>query len=465
MIRTILAVAGCKACRVILRLLKRGGTALPGKVALRIDPGILQHVSKGMEIFVVTGTNGKTTTSRMLEHALRMNGEEVLANKSGANLLSGVTAELTANADWRGRAKCRTAVIECDEGALKQVVPRISPKGIIVTNLFRDQLDRYGEVMHTRSQILEGLAAAQDAVICLNADDSLTASLADEERVGAGKRMKVRFFGIDVPAGVQKQTELSDAVHCIKCGARYAYRYRTYAHLGGFYCPACGYERPAADVRAVEVSEIAKDHTTARFAADGEEFDVRIALPALFNVYNALGAVTAFAASGRDIRTAAASLAGVASGFGRMETFEVGGSRVQVILVKNPAGANQAVSFLAGIGEPHCAVMMLNDRTADGHDISWIWDVDYESFITNTDLKKVICAGDRAADLALRLKYAAGTDSAAFAKVVMAEDAQAAADMIEREELPVFVLPNYTSLLQIREILSKRTGHGAFWEG
>ncbi|MBR2121808.1 MAG: DUF1727 domain-containing protein [Lachnospiraceae bacterium] len=461
MFRTVLAVAACKACRTLLRLLKRGGTALPGKVALKIDPGILEKVSAGMEIFVITGTNGKTTTSRMLEHALEEAGEDVLANKSGANLLSGVTAEFTANASLTGRAKKHTAVIECDEGALKQVVPRIRPRVITVTNLFRDQLDRYGEVMHTRDQIREGLRKAQDAVICLNADCSLTASLADEEGIADRPDGRIRFFGVDIPAGDRKEPELSDAVHCIKCGTRYAYRYHTYAHLGSFYCPQCGYSRPDTDTGVTGILEEGPDHTTVTMHTGAGTQTVTVALPALYNVYNALAAVTAFSASGRDPVVACRSLESVESGFGRMETFTLGGNRVQVILVKNPAGANQSVGFLSRLTEPFAAVLMLNDRTADGHDISWIWDVDYEGFMQNENMVRVFCAGDRAADLALRLKYAGGDEE----KIEIISDPAQIADRIENGSLPAYVLPNYTSLLQIREIISKRAGHGAFWEG
>ncbi|MBO4367210.1 MAG: DUF1727 domain-containing protein [Clostridia bacterium] len=462
MIRTILAVSACKACRFVLRLLKRGGTALPGKAALKLCPDILGRVAKGVEVFVITGTNGKTTTSRMLEHALVMNGEGVLANKSGANLLSGITAEFAANTDLLGRPLKKTAVIECDEGALKQAVPYLKPKVIIVTNLFRDQLDRYGEVMHTRAQIRTGLEAAPDAVLCLNADCSLTASLAEDVR---GKDPeKVRFYGLDTPVGEQKESELSDAVRCIRCGAKYEYRYHTYAHLGSFYCPECGFTRPETDTGIESILELEQDHSTVSMRIGTKKYETVIALPAVYNIYNAAAAATAFEASGREAEVAVGSLESVASGFGRMESFRIGARKVQVILVKNPAGADQAVSFLSSVKGPFEAVLMLNDRTADGHDISWIWDVDYESLMKLENLKKVYTAGDRCEDLEVRLKYAA-PDPGVLSKVQSVPDASSIADILEEGETQAFVLPNYTSLLEIREILSKRSGRGAFWEG
>ena len=194
-LQTVLSVAACKGTRGLLRVTGRGGTALPGKAARVFAKDILEVTSSGMEIIVVTGTNGKTTTSRMLEHALTAAGHECLANKSGANLLSGVTAEITCNATWTGKPKTHYAVIECDEGALKQVVPLIHPKVIVVTNLFRDQLDRYGEVMHTVEQVRMGIQKAPEATLCLNADDSLVASLA------LNVPNRVIWYGLDTPVG------------------------------------------------------------------------------------------------------------------------------------------------------------------------------------------------------------------------------------------------------------------------
>ena len=242
---SICAIAACKLTRQALRLFRRGGTALPGKAARLFDPDILKRVSEGMEIIVVTGTNGKTTTCGMLENALRAGGRECLSNKSGANLLSGVTAELTCNATWSGKPKTHYAVIECDEGALKQVAPLISPKVIIVTNLFRDQLDRYGEVMHTLDEIRTGILASPGSILCLNADDSLTGSLAGDVP------NPVVWYGLDTSTGEEKEPVLSDARYCIRCGTEYGYHYHTYAHLGGFFCPKCGYRIKWDSVRCL----------------------------------------------------------------------------------------------------------------------------------------------------------------------------------------------------------------------
>ncbi len=456
-LQTILSVAACKAARGALRLTKRGGTALPGKVARVFAKDILEVTSKGMEIIVVTGTNGKTTTSRMLEEAIAATGAEVLANRSGANLLSGVTAELTCNATWLGKPKTHYAVIECDEGALKQVVPLIHPKAIVVTNLFRDQLDRYGEITHTRDAIRVGIEKVPETTICLNADDSLVSSLAFD------LPNKVVYYGLDTPWGEQKDAEISDAKYCIRCGHEYKYHYHTYAHLGGFYCEECGYERQNTEVAVTKVEELGASGSKVLMRIGGEEKDVTVGLPAIYNLYNAVAAVCGFREMGLPVETVLSSLADVHSSFGRMETFDLNGTRVQMILVKNPAGCNQALEYIASIPEDFTMIFCLNDRTADGHDISWIWDADYEKLVgdlTSSHAKEILVSGDRAEDMQLRLKYAGATED--MISIVRTDE-----ELLQRMKQsgrPVFVMPNYTSMLSLRKTLSEATGGKEFWK-
>ena len=489
-IKTMLAVGACKASRSALRLLHRGGTTTPGRMAMKFDRNILETVSQGMDIIVVTGTNGKTTTSNMIEHALSGTGRDVLANKSGANLLPGVTAEFTSNATAFGKPKKHFAVIECDEGALKQVVPRIHPKVIVVTNLFRDQLDRYGEVMHTLEEIRKGIKMVPDAVLCLNADDSLTASLALDVP------NKVTYFGIDCPIGEQKNVEISDARYCIRCGTEYEYDYHTYAHLGGFRCPKCGYRRIRPSVAVTKIEKVSSSGSVVRMrfgedenrTAGGSEDDhgfmevagsahhtssayhtssvetereVTIGLPAVYNIYNGVAAIAAYQAAGFDREEVIASLADVHSSFGRMETFRLGEVPIQMILVKNPAGCNQALSYLAGLGEDYQAVFCLNDRTADGHDISWIWDADFEKVCRDPHLKHAYVLGDRADDMRLRLKYADAEEG----DIEKVQDNAALIEKLKKSTVPVFILPNYTSMLSLRAALGAITGKQEFWKG
>ena len=459
-IRTILGVAACKLSRAALRLKKSGGTSLPGRAAMLFDRNILGELSRGVETIVVTGTNGKTTTCRLLAAALAAEGKEVLANRSGANLLQGVTAEFAANAGFLGRPKKKYAVIECDEGAFPRVASLVRPKVIVVTNLFRDQLDRYGEVMHTLEQIRAGIRQVPKSRLCLNADCPLTSSLAEEASATPV------FFGVDVPVGEQKEPELSDARYCIRCQSAYRYEYRTYAHLGGYYCPVCGYRRPAPriSVTGLKLRGAAGTDAVMTFRDPGKEpvsKEVRIRLPAVYNLYNALAAAAACTAAGYDRDNMLRSLAGTGNSFGRMETFQAGKAQIQMILVKNPAGCNQTLDYLLSLDEDYAAVLCLNDQAADGTDISWIWDVEYEKLAEDPHLKRVMVSGERAEDMRLRLKYAGIPEEI----TELVHGWEKLAGEMENSSLPVFVLPNYTSMLALRRVLAKDAGKEEFWKG
>ena len=469
-LRTVFAVAVCKASRAVLHRIGRGGTSFPGKAAMVLKKDLLTVVSQDVASIVVTGTNGKTTTAAMLESVLRCAGLETVSNRSGANLLSGVTAELAACTDWRGRAVKHYAVIECDEGALHQVVPLLRPKVIIVTNLFRDQLDRYGEVMHTLEAVRRGIEQVPEAVLCLNADDSLTASLALD------LPNPVAWFGIGigVEAGDPEQnsgqdfgneeSSVSDARYCIRCGTEYVYSFRTFAHLGGFRCPACGYARPDPDVEITSIDSM--DYTGTRVHMRFEKrsvgmVPVNIAAPALYNIYNAAAAACSAQAAGISLQAVLKALASTSGAFGRMETFEPGGAAAQMILVKNPAGCNQALDYLCSLKKPYALILCLNDRDADGHDISWIWDVDYEKLCQHPFLQGIYVWGIRAEDLQLRLKYAGIPES----RIRHIRKKETLLMIIRGSKVPVFILPNYTAMLPLRELLQKETGKAEFWEG
>ncbi len=469
-LRKVLAVSTCKAARGALRVMKKGGTALPGKAAMFWSPDILSSASEGVQTIIVTGTNGKTTTCRILEHALAEAGKEPLANRSGANLLSGITAEFVCDATLTGKPRHKYAVIECDEAALQYVAPRVKPAVIVVTNLFRDQLDRYGEVMHTLEVIGKAVRKVPDSILCLNADDSLAASLALE---ATGP---VLYYGIDasacaeddesaagrtVTAGFHDGTAVSDARRCIRCGAEYQYEYHTYAHLGGFYCPSCGYRRPEADVAVTRVEQMGQDSSTVRMRIRDGEYEARIGLPAVYNLYNAAAAVCACTAAGMSPEESLRSLGDHVNGFGRQEQFTLDGVQIRMILVKNPAGCNQSLAYQDAMTQDFHLVLCLNDRTADGHDISWIWDVDYERLCGNPHLGKICVFGDRAEDLCVRLKYA-GIETN---RIVQTHSLQELLDWLRASDRPVNILPNYTSMLEVRAALQKETGARAFWKG
>ena len=457
-VKTFFAVAACRLTRWGLRVAHRGGTTLPGRSALLFDKKILEVVSSGMEIIVVTGTNGKTTTCSMLRNALQESGVDPLSNISGANLLTGITAEFTALATLSGKPKKHFAIVECDEGALKKVVPLIHPKVIVVTNLFRDQLDRYGEVMHTLEEIRTGVALVPDTTLCLNADCSLTSSLAN------GVPNKVFYYGIGPDAVDQKNTDesndLSDAKYCINCGTEYEYDYHTYQHLGGFRCPKCGYKRAATNIEVSSINKISPKGSDITVRFQDENQDITIGLPALYNIYNGIAAIGAYEAAGWKRSDITQSLGKVASSFGRMETFTYNNVDIQMILVKNPAGCNQSLSYLSSMENDYVAVFCLNDKTADGHDISWIWDADFEKVANDKNCKKIYVSGTRATDIRLRLKYAGADESS----ISLVEDENELLKAMTSHSLPVFALPNYTSMLSLRAVVGAATGKKEFWK-
>ena len=451
--RLFLAILLCKLARAALHLMGRGGTALPGTLALKLCPDIVARLSRGIRCVMVTGTNGKTTTCRMIEKMLSDAKIDCMANRSGSNLERGIAADLCANATLTGRPKKRTAVIECDEAAFKRVCGLIDPEVVVVTNIFRDQLDRYGEVTHTLSGIRIGLERAQRAIVCLNADDSLVASLAPDAPD------RVRFFGIDAALG--ESANVSDAPRCIICGAEYEYDYRTFAHLGGFRCPKCGYCRTEPDVAVMSVDSLTTDGTAAEISIDGKVYPAAVSLPAAYNLYNAAAALAAATALGIGAAPAIKSLAHIESGFGRMERFELGRAKVTMVLVKNPAGCDRAIEYLDSLDEA-AAVFCLNDGTADGTDVSWIWDVNFERLFADVSKAPhgLIVSGTRAEDMRLRLKYAGADENA----VRIVHGVGELADEIAKIPGEVVVMPTYTAMLPLRGELASRVGRKEFWK-
>lgn len=452
--QTILSVAACKFTRFVLRRTGRGGTAIPGIVAMKFSRNILLRASAGMEIVVVTGTNGKTTTCNMIEHALTASGRDCLLNRSGANLLHGIASDLICNTTWLGKPKTHYAVLECDEAALKQLVPFVHPKAIVVTNLFSDQVDRYGGVQNTLGEIRKGIARSRSSILVLNTDEPLTASLAQNVP------NRIVRYGLEKTVGVQGNIDLNDAGTCPACGSAYTYDYHIYAHLGGYRCSVCDYTRSDPDIAVTSIDRVDPDGSTVHIRIKGKEQEVRISLPAVYNVYNAAAAIAAALSMGVSPVEAIDSLSSVQSSFGRLETFNLNGVRAQMILVKNPAGCNQAFSYVTGFKEDFTAVLCLNNQTGDGHDISWINDTDYEKLCADPHLKKLYVCGECADELYERLMKA-GADVEITEK---AADYAGLVEQLGREGRPVFMLPNYTAMMELRQVISHATGTKDFWE-
>ena len=455
-LKTRLAVIICKASGALLRKMGRGGTNLPGKLALKIDKNILGELSRGVKVTVVTGTNGKTTTSRMIEQAFADAGLRYFSNKSGANLLTGIIAVFAQHCTISGKCNYTHALIECDEAAFRRTSEYLPVECLVVNNIFRDQLDRYGEITHTLDAIREGISHIPDATLCLNADCSLTASLAENIP------NKIVWFGVNVPIYQGDAAHgLSDAPYCIRCKTEYQYTYTTYGHLGGFSCPNCGYSRKEPSIAVTSILSAGANASDVMLDICGHTHEVHINLPGGYNIYNAAAAAAAAHVTGVSEEIAVSALGQFECGFGRAEQFTLGKSQARMMLVKNPAGFNQVINLIAHDEGAYKLAFLLNDRFADGTDISWIWDVDFEALAAQqARFPRVLVSGVRADDMALRLKYA-GFDTD---KLEVIRDYPALLEAVGAEETPAFLMPTYTAMFDLRGEIGRHTEVKAFYE-
>lgn len=454
-IRVILALLTARLSRSLLRITGRGGTALPGRIALKICPNLLRALAKDVNTILVTGTNGKTTSCRIVEQLLQEAGLPCFANRGGANLAQGITTEFAMNASITGKPKYPWAVIECDEAAAKSVCRSIHPKVILVTNVFSDQLDRFGDVSNTLESIRAGLKNAPEAILCLNADCSLSATLADE------LPNKVIWYGVETEIYRQRVDEVSDAPRCSVCGSEYVYAWHTYGHLGGFRCSKCGFSRPAADVAVTQILQQTTDRTQIMIRLENKEFPAVIGVPGGFNVYNAAGVAAVGLGLGLSTKAILRAPEMFNCGFGRMEKIDMGGISARMILIKNPAGCNQTLNFLTNLEGNALFVICLNDYPGDGTDISWIWDADFERLNDLSErLTAVFCAGTRAAEMAMRLKYA----GLPMEKLRIFTDYDSVIDAICQQAEPVIMMPTYSAMLAFREKIGQRFHLKDFWE-
>jgi lipid II isoglutaminyl synthase (glutamine-hydrolysing) len=433
------------------RLGRGGGTTLPGRLLLRVSPDALDRMRSELDdgAAVVSATNGKTTTSAMVAAILERAGEQVVSNRAGSNMGWGVA---TALLDAR-RGRGQLGLFEVDEAWLPRVTRSLHPQTYLLANLFRDQLDRYGELESLAdgwAELVEEQAGA--ARFVLNADDPLVADL------GRGREGGVVYFGVeDDSQALPELQHAADSKHCRNCGTAYVYDAVYLGHLGRYRCPGCGRERPAPDVVAERVALDGMTGAEVTIRTPQGAFDARLPLPGLYNVYNAVAA-TALAlelgATLDDVRTA---LEGFGGAFGRVETIQIpapGGSTrpVSILLIKNPAGANEVLRTLTLGDERIDLWIALNDNIADGRDVSWIWDADFELLAGR--VRQVVCSGTRAEEMALRLKYA-GID----AQTAVDRDLGGSLDTAVADGepgRPLYALPTYTALIELRDLLSRR---------
>jgi UDP-N-acetylmuramyl tripeptide synthase len=417
----------------------------------KLDPAAIDALAARLPLgsAVVSATNGKTTTTAMAASIIGAR-HRLAWNHSGANLASGIASTLLAHPE------AELALLEVDEAALPEMLRRLKPRVVLLGNLFRDQLDRYGELEIVAERWRAAVAALDDDVaLIVNGDDPLVADL-------AGTRGDALRFGIDDRRHARPALQhAADSKYCVRCGAPYVYDAAYVGHLGAYRCESCGHTRPPLDVWAREIELDAIDASSFELVTSSGTARIQLRLPGLYNVYNALAASSLALRAGASLDDVVKGLASFGGAFGRFERIVAGERELVFLLIKNPAGANEAVRTLVE-GEPSPTVVIaLNDGIADGRDVSWIWDVDFEPLLDRVE--HIVATGDRAAELALRCVYGGFPEQ----RIEVVPDLAAALDRglaLTAADGRLVVLPTYTAMLRLRAITAERGLVRPYWD-
>jgi lipid II isoglutaminyl synthase (glutamine-hydrolysing) len=459
-------LALARGVAALSRLRGGGGTSAPGKVLMRLDPHAIgtlgERLARGTAL--ISATNGKTTTAAMAAAILERAGIPLVHNRAGANMAGGIATALLTSARRRGGMGGELGLFEVDELWLDAVAAELHPRVILLGNLFRDQLDRYGELETIADRWSHNLNADR---LVLNADDPLVADLGRE-------RSATLYYGVeDDSLDMGTMAHAADAKHCRRCGAPYVFTAIYLGHLGHYECPSCGQRRPVPSVTAAKVTLEGVRATRFELRTPAGTAEVALGLPGLYNVYNALAAAALGTSLDVPLAAILAGLQHAQAAFGRAETVmlslssaasvdRAGAQReLRIILIKNPAGANEVLRTLVLEPGEHDLLGVLNDNIADGRDVSWIWDADFELLVGR--VRRITCSGTRAAELAVRLKYA-GIDPARIHVQADLESAlrESAADR-PAVASPLYALPTYTAMLSLRELLTARGELSSEW--
>ncbi len=446
-LRLALASFAARAAGALLRLAGSGGTSAPGKILLALAPKAIAQRSAALErgCAVISATNGKTTTSAIAAQIMQRDGAALVHNRAGANMAGGIAAALN---DQHGDF----GLFEVDEFWLAMLVDELRPRSVLMANLFRDQLDRYGELDEINARWSKVAISPAVGQIVLNADDPLIASLGSDVDAAL-------YYGIeDETVGSEHAQHATEQACCPICAEQFSYSRYFVGHLGHYYCAKGHPGRPKVEVSASEIATSGLGSSSFTLNIGGRSYRAELAMPGLYNVYNALAAAALANSLGVSDEAIIAGIAAASPAFGRAESLSVGGRESSIILIKNPAGTNEVLRTLTSDRASRDLLIVLNDQIADGRDISWIWDADFEQLADSG--RPITCSGSRAVELGLRLKYA-GVDPELIR--VEADLREALAAALDGGGERLVVLPTYTAMLEVRELLvSRGAAEGSF---
>ncbi len=435
-----LATVAGRTSQQLLKRFTSGGTSLPGKIAQRIDPDILKSLGENYRVVIITGTNGKTVTTALTVNILKQQFDHVMTNNSGSNMLQGITSSFIQ--DSGHKAKDKIAVLEVDEASLRHITEHIKPEVILTTNIFRDQMDRYGEIYTTYDFILQGAAKAENAILMQNGDAPIFSS-----REVANPQTFFGFKSSDQSQDILADNN-TDGVICPNCEHVLHYHDITYSNLGDFFCPNCDFKRPELTYQVEKINELTPE--SASFTIDGYQYSIPVA--GLYNVYNALAAYSMGRYFGISQENIAKGLQGAKRIFGRQEAISVEDHDLRINLIKNPVGLNQIIELCLLEKAPYTLITVLNDRPADGQDVSWIWDGNFEKLADMDNIDTSYVAGLRVEDLTKRMTVAGFEES----QLIKLDDPKAIVEAVKTAPTEkVYILATYTAMLNIRKELAE----------
>ena len=437
-LRNTTAILAARTVAKVSKLLGKKASSAPGVIAMKISPGLVKTLAAQVkkEIILVCGTNGKTTTNNLIYTLLKEDGNKVVCNNVGANMLSGIACSFILEASLSGKLDADYAVLECDEAFLRHIVKHITPDKILLTNLFRDQMDRYGEIEMTSAFINEAIEMVPETTLILNADDPIC--------VGLGHGRKAIYYGVSEDTGI-KSKETTDGRFCSVCGEELTYDYRHYSQLGSFRCEKCGFQRPNPNYSATRVD--ISDGIKFVLSYKGMQYKLKVNYRGFYNIYNILASFAAYESAGGNIENAEKTFNAYKPQAGRMESFTIGGKTAVLNLAKNPAGFNQSIAAVCSDTKKKDIVFAVNDAVSDGTDVSWLWDVDFEA-LKDQGIETVYVSGTRKYDLAVRLKHAG------FENIKPCEiNADTIKEILSGDGETCYMIVNYTMLFGTQEKL------------